>query len=78
MSRDRIVALVDEIADAARMLVNADPSDLAKLYHSLSLSMVYHHHKRAVDIPSIPSLGVDLACPRGTHALTTRIDLISA
>lgn len=72
LSRDRIVALVDEIGDVARLLDEVEPSDLARLYQSLSLSMVYHHHERAVDVAIDPvaRCGPSERVRGGTHNLT--------
>jgi site-specific DNA recombinase len=48
MSETEIKAIVDKLADIARVLYDADPDDKAEIFRQLGLKLTYHPGRQLV------------------------------
>jgi hypothetical protein len=55
MSEAEIRAIVDKLADIARVLTDADPDDKAEIFRQLGLKLTYHPGRRIVDAEIEPA-----------------------
>jgi site-specific DNA recombinase len=63
MSEAELKAIVDELADIACVLDDADPADKAEIFRRLGLKLTYHQANGSSKPPSNPR---SMDSPRGT------------
>ena len=57
MSETEIKAIVDRLADLARVLRDADPDDKAEVFRQLGLRLTYHPGRKLVEAQVVPQFG---------------------
>jgi site-specific DNA recombinase len=55
MTEQEIRAVVDKLADIARVLSNADPNDKSEIFRQLGLRLTYHPGRRIVEAKIEPA-----------------------
>jgi Recombinase len=66
MSEAEIKAIVDRLADLARVLADADPNNKSGIFRQLGLRLTYHPGRGIVEAQVMPAeCGVFRKCPRG-------------